>query len=120
MLASENENITRVYDSSPVISEDENPEMSYEVRQVKIRKQLKMMKAAQKRGKIEGEVEAARNLLELGADIELIIKAIGFQEKEIIGIKKEYRIILISDFLVKIRRLLGNCLSKDWVEKLKS
>ena len=112
MLASENENITRVYGSLHAISEEENPEMSYEERQVKIQEQMIMMKVAQKNGKTEGEVDAARNLLKLGANMDLIIKAIDFQKSRSIEIKKEHKI------MAKIRHVLRMDNRIDWAEEL--
>ena len=117
MLASENENITRVYDSLKVISEEENPKMSCEVREAKIQEQITMMKVAQENGKTEGEVDAARNLFKLGADIDLIIKAIDFQESRVLEIKKEHRTI-ISEIMVKIRHVLRINNKIGWVEEL--
>jgi len=62
--------------------------MAYEARETEIRDQMTRMKAAEKRGKIEGKVEAATNLLKLGVSIVIIIKATGISEEKLIQIKK--------------------------------
>jgi predicted transposase/invertase (TIGR01784 family) len=40
-------------------------------------------------GKVEGKRETARNLLQLGVSIDIIIKATGLSEQEIVNLRKE-------------------------------
>ena len=89
MLAKKNENIKKAYDLLQVISQDDNARMAYEARETEIRDQMTRMKSAEERGKTEGKVEDATNLLKLGVSIDIIIKATGLSEEKVIQIKKE-------------------------------
>ncbi len=52
-------------------------------------KKLELDKKLKEEGKIEGKIEDAKNLLKLGVSIDIIIKAIGLSEEEILKIQKD-------------------------------
>lgn len=89
MLAKKNVNIKKAYDLLQVISQDDNARMAYEARETEIRDQMTRMKSAEERGKIEGKIEDATNLLKLGVSIDIITKATGLSEDKVTQIKKE-------------------------------
>lgn len=54
-----------------------------------VMKKLELDKKLREEGKIEGRIEAAKSLLQLGVNIEIIMKATDLSEEEIIKIKRE-------------------------------
>ena len=52
-------------------------------------KKFELDKKIKEEGKLEGKLEDARNLLKLGVSTDIVTKAIGLPEQEIIKIKKE-------------------------------
>jgi DNA repair protein RadC len=48
----------------------------------------KGIKKGKKQGKIEGKIETAKNLINMGIDLETIVRATGLTQKEITSLKK--------------------------------
>lgn len=91
MLSEKNEKIKKAFDILQVISQDEKARMSYEAREAEIRDQQTRLKTAREEGKIEGKIEDVKNLLRLGVSTDIIVKAIGFSEEEVMKIQKEMK-----------------------------
>ena len=93
MLANKNDSIKKAYNVLQIISKDEKARMVYEAREAELRDQLTRIKSAEEKGKMEGKIEGkidtAKKLLQLGVNIEIIMKATDLAEHEIIRIKKE-------------------------------
>jgi len=93
MLANKNDSIKKAYNVLQIISKDENARMVYEAREAELRDQLTRIRSAEEKGKtegmIEGKIETAKNLLQLGVSTEIIMKATELSEHEIIRIRRE-------------------------------
>lgn len=76
-----------------MLSRDPETVRLAELRMKKILDERSMLEGAKEEGilegKLEGKLEAARNLLKLGVCLDIVVKATGLLEKEVIEIQKE-------------------------------
>ena len=71
------------------LSEDNRLFLMDMVKKLEIDKKLR--EEGKMEGKIEGKIEAATNLLKLGVSIDVVIKAIGLPEKDVMEIAKNLK-----------------------------
>lgn len=83
MLAEKNQKIKKAYELLQIISQDKKARMLYETREAELRDQLTRMKSEKVKGRAEGRMEVAKNLLEMGMEISMVAKATGMTEEEI-------------------------------------
>lgn len=97
MISRKNEDINYAYDLLKVISKDKEARMAYEAKMAALRDEKTRLVEAKEEGRMEGieigmqkgTINVAKNLISLGADISMIIKATGLTEDEINKIKLE-------------------------------
>ncbi|WP_342455697.1 Rpn family recombination-promoting nuclease/putative transposase [Caloramator sp. Dgby_cultured_2] len=97
VLSKKNEDINYAYDLLKVISKDKEARMAYEAKMAALRDEKTRLVEAKEEGKMEGieigmrkgTINVAKNLISLGADMSMIIKATGLNEDEIRKIKEE-------------------------------
>ncbi len=73
------------------LSQDAEARRLYEARQKYLHDEASMIEGARTEGKakgvLEGKIEVAKNMLSMGLDIQLIVKATGLSEEEIHALK---------------------------------
>ena len=77
MLAEKNPYIQSAYEQLQVISQDDKKRMEYEAREKAIRDYNYLMSSAEKRGKLDAQLEIAVKLYNTGWQIDDISKLIG-------------------------------------------
>ncbi|CCJ34703.1 hypothetical protein [Caloramator australicus] len=92
-MAKENENKKQTDSFFEIIKEAKKARMEYEAKMAAIRDKMTRLHVAEQKGREEGRMEGiinvAKNLIALGADMSMIIKATGLNEDEIRKIKEE-------------------------------
>ncbi|SHF47862.1 Rpn family recombination-promoting nuclease/putative transposase, partial [Caloramator proteoclasticus] len=101
MISRKNEDINYAYDLLKVISKDKEARMAYEAKMAALRDEKTRLVEAKEEGRMEGrnegieigmkkeKINVAKNLISLGADMSMIIKATGLTEDEVNKIKLE-------------------------------
>ncbi|MDO6355395.1 hypothetical protein Q3V94_10035 [Caloramator sp. CAR-1] len=96
-MAKENENKKQTDSFFEIIKEAKRARMAYEAKMAALRDEKTRLVEAKEEGKMEGieigmrkgTINVAKNLISLGADMSMIIKATGLNEDEIRKIKEE-------------------------------
>ena len=83
MLATQTAEMGKAVRRLKRISSSEAARMRYEARQLYLMDEMARINAAQAKGRAEGKIETARNLLKMGLDIDQIVVATGLSVDEI-------------------------------------
>ena len=105
MLATQNPYIEKTYQKLQIISQDKEKRMEYEAREKAVRNYNQAMLEAEQRGEARGEARAkalgeargreleaiaiARNLLSIGADIDMVATATNLPRSRVESLLKE-------------------------------
>jgi predicted transposase/invertase (TIGR01784 family) len=83
MLAEKNAGIKKAYNVLKIVSQDEKARMLYDSRQAELMDQSSRLKDALQKGRDEGKLEVAKNLISIGLDIPTIVNATGLSAEEV-------------------------------------
>lgn len=89
MLAEKNTDIKKAYSILQVMSKDKEARALYLAREMALHDEATRIEEAEERGKKEGSIIIAKNLINLGINEEDVIKATGLSKEEIKIIKEE-------------------------------
>lgn len=89
MLSEKNNEIKKAYSILQVMSKDKEARALYLAREMAIHDEVTRIEEAEERGKKEGSINIAKNLIILGIKEEDIIKATGLSKEELKRIKEE-------------------------------
>jgi len=91
MLAQKNEDIKKAYSVLEILSKDERARMAYEAREAEVKDQLTRIKTAEEKGRKEGKIEIAKEMLLDGEPMEKIIKYSKLTAAEIEQLRKDMK-----------------------------
>lgn len=89
MLSEKNNEIKKAYGILQVMSKDKEARALYLAREMAIHDEATRIEEAEERGKKEGSISIAKNLINLGIKEEDILKATGLSKEELKRIKEE-------------------------------
>ena len=92
VLAKKNDSIKSAYEILQKVSKNKVARMAYEARQAEIMDQLTREKTAREEGLKESSVNIAKNLLQIGIDVETVAKATGLEVQVINRLKDEIKL----------------------------
>ena len=89
MLSERNNEIKKAYSILQIMSKDKDARALYLAREMAIHDEATRIEEAEERGKKEGSINIAKNLINIGLSEEAIIKATGLNKEEVEKLKKD-------------------------------
>lgn len=93
MLATKSPYIKSAYHQLQIISQDKEKRLEYEAREKAVRDHNQLMREAEERGEERGEKRGkemiAKNMLNLGLSIDIVMQSTGLPKEQIEAFQKE-------------------------------